>query len=427
MGRAAKRIASRRTTRGRQGSTEEMPFRRLANDTITDILLRLPAKSVVRAGAVCKTWRSLTTTNPYFVAAHASLQPAQVVLYKYLDAGPQEIALEVVPFSGDDDNNAATRRRLIRYPRSRSLLLLASCNGVLLFSKPNNGSFLLCNPATCQWAELPQLPQTLHVGGVGDYQYAFYHHEPSGEFRLLFRRGHSWPRVSSWHILATGAAEPRQILATLPAGTSITSNSLLTAQPVALNGKLHWPPRVVATFVVASNTTATAAATTEMVAFDTVVETFGRMAGPATPTANVVKLFDMDGLLAAADFGDERHVDLWFLEDYGAGRWERRHRVATAWAPFGLPGVDRGPPREASDMVCIAAVSDGEGNVMLGSHIWLAVYNLRTRMTRTVTSVAPARNMMVSLPRHVFSESLVRHSGFTARSAADLGVTYSLC
>ncbi|CAN6185732.1 unnamed protein product [Urochloa humidicola] len=425
MGRAAKRRASRRRTRGRQGSTEETPFHRLANDTITDILLRLPAKSVLRASVVCQAWRSLTTTNPSFVAAHASIQPAQVVLYKYLDAGPHEIALEVVPFSGDGDNNAAARRRLIRYPRSRSLLLLASCNGVLLFSTPNNGSFLLCNPATCQWAELPRLPQTLHVGGVGDYQYAFYYHEPSGEFRLLFRRGHSWPRVSSWHILATGAPEPRQIDATLPAGTSITSNSLLTAQPVALNSKLHWPPRM-ATVAGASNRTPTATAT-EMVVFDMEAETFGRMAGPATATPDVVKLFDMEGLLAAADFGDERHVDLWFLEDYGAGRWERRHRVATAWAPFGLPGVDRGPPREASDMVCIAAVSDGEGNVMMGSHIWLAVYNLRTRTTRTVGSVAPRRNMMVSLSKHVFSESLVRHSGFAARSAADLGVTYSWC
>ncbi|CAL5061143.1 unnamed protein product [Urochloa decumbens] len=420
MGRAAQRSASRRRIRARQG-TEETSFRRLPPDSITDIFLRLPAKSILRCRAVSKEWRSFTT-NPSFVAAHARLQPAQVVLYKYLDTGPYEVALDVVPFS-DDGDNADAQRRLIRYPRTRSMLLLASCNGVLLFSKPDNGNFLLCNPATWQWAELPRLPEALRVAGVGEYQYAFYFHEPSNEFRILLRRGHSWPRASSWHILSTGAAEPRRVAAMLPPGASITSNSLMTALPVALNGRLHWPPRVVAATAAGASTTMTV--TTEMVVFDTVAETFGRMAGPPTVTAELVKLFDIEGRLVAADFGEEEHVDLWFLEDYGAGRWERRHRVATAWAPRWLAGVERGPPREAADLVCVAAAGDGEGNVMLGSHIWLAVYNLRTRTTRTVASVGPGRNMLVS--RHVFSESLVRHPAFAARSAADLGVTFSWC
>jgi hypothetical protein len=45
----------------------------------------------------------------------------------------------------------------------------------------------------------------------------------------------------------------------------------------------------------------------------------------------------MDGLLAAADFGEEGHVDLWFLADYGAERWERRHRVAARVWPTKTP------------------------------------------------------------------------------------------
>jgi hypothetical protein len=35
----------------------------------------------------------------------------------------------------------------------------------------------------------------------------------------------------------------------------------------------------------------------------------------------------MDGLQAAADLGEMR-VDLWFLEDYNAERWECIHRFA---------------------------------------------------------------------------------------------------
>jgi hypothetical protein len=70
----------------------------------------------------------------------------------------------------------------------------------------------------------------------------------------------------------------------------------------------------------------------------------------------------------------------------------------------------------------VAAAADGEGNVVLGSHIWFAVYNVRARTARTVNLTAP--NMLM-VSRHVFSESLVRHSSFAARSAADLGVTFS--
>ncbi|RLM86312.1 hypothetical protein C2845_PM04G33880 [Panicum miliaceum] len=270
----------------------------------------------------------------------------------------------------------------------------AGCYGAILFRK-SEGCFLLCNPTTRQWAELPQLAREVRVLRGAQYQYAFYSHQPSGEFRLLFHRR------SSWFILSTGAAEPRQV--NMLAETSLT-NSLVTAPLAALNGRLHWPP---------SQTTAT-----EMLVFDTLSETFHRMVGPPTATAGMSKLFDMEGLLGAADFGDEKHVDLWFLEDYNARRWERRHRVATAWQPT----VHREPPRAASDLVCVAAAADGEDNVVLGSHIWFAVYNVRTRTARTVNLTAP--NMLM-VSRHVFSESLVRHSSFAARSAADLGVTFS--
>ncbi|KAL6896924.1 hypothetical protein ACP4OV_007496 [Aristida adscensionis] len=36
--------------------------------------------------------------------------------------------------------------------------------------------------------------------------------------------------------------------------------------------------------------------------------------------SQLVKLFTMDVTLATADFGQARHIDLWFLEDYGARR-----------------------------------------------------------------------------------------------------------
>jgi hypothetical protein len=117
-----------------------------------------------------------------------------------------------------------------------------------------------------------------------------------------------------------------------------------------LHGNLHWPPLELPD-----------ADHTEIIVFDTVSETFGSMPGPPASWApKWLKLFQMGELLAAADFGQEEHVDLWVLEDYGAaGRWVRRHRVASPWNQ----GKER--PRGRSVMHSVAAAANGEGNVVI--------------------------------------------------------------
>ncbi|CAN6276062.1 unnamed protein product [Urochloa humidicola] len=198
----------------------------LSEDILSEILARLPAKSVLRFRSVCRAWRRITT-NPHFLAAHARLRPAEVVIYRYLDSAQRknrppgyavDIALDALPVSGD----RAGRRRLVRYPKyyvtnprepwrdsmMQQCLLLASCGGVLPFATKAAGSYLLCNPITRQWAVLPKLITT----GVVVSEYAFYFDEPSGEHRLLC--GHRAPGGgvgggTAWCVLSTGAAGPR--------------------------------------------------------------------------------------------------------------------------------------------------------------------------------------------------------------------------
>jgi hypothetical protein len=94
--------------------------RDLNEDIHKEILLRLPAESVLRCQAVCRAWRRIAT-YPRFVAAHQCRRPAQPVVYTYLDESPcsnhpaaADIALDVVPFVSDE---SAVRQRLIRYPK----------------------------------------------------------------------------------------------------------------------------------------------------------------------------------------------------------------------------------------------------------------------------------------------------------------------
>uniref|UniRef100_A0A0Q3RA29 F-box domain-containing protein n=1 Tax=Setaria italica TaxID=4555 RepID=A0A0Q3RA29_SETIT len=111
------------------------PLSRLSEDNITDILLRLPAKSVLRCGAVCRAWRGITT-DPGFLAAHARSRP-----------------------------------------------------GDILYTR-DEGYYFLCNPVTRLWADLPRIPRAHQPQQDGHYyvsvnyiEYAFYFDIPAGEYR----------------------------------------------------------------------------------------------------------------------------------------------------------------------------------------------------------------------------------------------------
>ncbi|CAL4960364.1 unnamed protein product [Urochloa decumbens] len=372
---------------------EDTPFRRLHEDTIADILLRLPGKYVLRSGAVCKAWRRITTT-PHFHAARARRQPASIHAHAYLDAAPracgddlradfssEDIALDALSVSSPEDD----RLRLIRYPGTKLTVpahcgrLLASSDGVLLFKKDT---------------------------GDRDPEYAFYFHQPSGEFRLLccsLTRG-------IWYIVSTGAAEPRRTNAKQDPEliTQFVKPLLTTAtMPVALHGNLHWPPlwRFAATLGVVTT------ADTKMMVSNTVSEQFIQMSGPASTTPSMVKLFEMGGLLAAADFGEEKHVDIWFLEDYSARTWVHRQRVSSPWK-YGSTGR----PHNDWGMLSVAIAGDDEGNIIIGNNDGLLVYNLRKKGTRTVNSVMLRKNRLF-VSRHVFKRSLEQHASFALPSA----------
>ncbi|TVU23152.1 hypothetical protein EJB05_30238, partial [Eragrostis curvula] len=343
----------------------------LTLDNYREILVRLPTKDVLRCGTICMEWRSITT-NPAFLADHARRQEAdQVLLYKYLHRQfPSndrwvivDIVLEALHVSGDE----ARRQRLIHYPnKTRDWLLIASSYGVLLFRK-GEGLYLLCNPLTRKWADLPRLTVALRRDKIiQDKEYAFYFHQPSNEYRLLCR----------------------------------------LTMPVPLHGHLHWPPHQVS-----------GSDQTSMVVFDMRLETFTEMAGPPTTTGTLVKLFDMDGLLVGADFGKEDHIDLWFLESYGkAGRWELRHQVAIPSGPYNA-SIILGP----LDLLSVAAAGNSHGNVMLGSTYGLVVYNVKTRqIVKTINTLVTTDNNDVVVSRHMFRANLVQHPHFAMRPSAEL-------
>jgi F-box interacting protein len=421
MGSEAKRTKS---------GTGKATILHLCEDNIIDILLRLPGKSIYRCRAVCKAWHSATTA-PEFLAAHSRRQQAQVVLHTYQAvtlvnnrASPATMALDLLPVSSDDDDGAGRRQRLIRcrrnFKRVGSCLLLSSCNGVLLFKRPDR-SYILCNPATRKFAEIPRVPRR-YLGLRFTFELVLYFHKPSDEYKLLCRFGSTMNQPNWWYVLSTdGSAENlqrQQIADRRIAEASNRIDALLEgAAPVDLHGRLHW----LASPQISSNAVETSS---EMVVFEAESETFHVMAGLPRPNNKHVKLFCMDGLLAAADFGVENHIDLWFLEDYDAGRWECRHHVAMPWHPEPSSSSRLLTPHNYSCLLRGATAADGEGNVMLGNNTCLVVYNVRTMAVRRVDSVATPDKNDVFVSRHVFKETLVPHRRFRPRSSAELRFVY---
>ncbi|CAM0907324.1 unnamed protein product [Alopecurus aequalis] len=368
-----------------------------------EILVRLPAKSVLRFRAVCKEWLRITS-HPAFIAEHARRRPLEVLLYTRTTVGPNAVAHLELDALSVDTHRLAPRRTLARFPDPENAeprnefrpycRLLGSCDGLLLLGigRADDGAkqYLICNPATRQWSDLPRLTNP-DGRAVHQQELGFYFHEPTGEYRLL-----SYVYVSRqapyYCVFSTGAEEPRRLGE--QATTVVMEGFYGLMAHAILHGHMHWLNHM-------------AGLTGQMLAFDTVAETFRWMPPPPVTRKAKTSLLVADGSLVASEILlGQPLVDLWVLEGYGgtAERWERRHRVRVEV----LCPTHRGKLQ-------LAASGDG-GDVVLGTRGGVVAYNMRSGTVRKVVGIDTSRGGEAVLPlRSVFRESLVRHGFFDAR------------
>ncbi|GJN10761.1 hypothetical protein PR202_ga28883 [Eleusine coracana subsp. coracana] len=162
----------------RQGDEPVAAHVHLPEEIITEIVTCLPGKSVLCFLAVSRAWHRITT-DPEFLAAHARRRPLEVILRTLVKSvrprddwvryNTDDIALATVMVSGDavgPGPGPNPARRLVQYPYSINRIapaspqgmMIDSCDGVLLF-KIGRCTYVIFNPVTWQWAELPRLPE----------------------------------------------------------------------------------------------------------------------------------------------------------------------------------------------------------------------------------------------------------------------------
>nr|CAB3446372.1 unnamed protein product [Digitaria exilis] len=299
-----------------------------------EILVHLPAKALLRCRAVCRSWRRLTSA-PDFLLAHHRLQPSLSLPLVFLQdkicdsrgrtrvaATLEALDLWPTPATATDDRRRLPTLRFRDYKHDRALKVYASCDGLLLFSLwyRRKLSYYICNPATRQWIRLPMCLDGHYVAGL-------YRHSPSGEYRVLYRMGASYPAVDApYYVLTVGSDAKPRCVGLLSASASIKQDVAVwlwhvnQCPPVMLHGCLHW------LFYSSSSHE------NVLLVFDTVAESFRTMCPPTNENSSRGSrrhLLEMDDGTLGVSYIDERKmtVKLWVLKDYEAEVWSLKYEI----------------------------------------------------------------------------------------------------
>ncbi|CAO2038022.1 unnamed protein product [Urochloa humidicola] len=279
------------------------------------LLVRLPAKALLRCRAVCRAWRRLTSADDFLLVHHRHQPPLPLVSFRGHTRSSREFADAAV----DAFNlwqSPAKRHPVLRfndYNLHRDFEVRASCDGLLLVALSNFGSYgslYICNPATRQWITLPRT--------TGDTVAGLYPHGSSGEYRVLYRvtrnRYHEGDEV--YNVLTVGSsAVPRHIGCPVVASPSIKRSMAFMNErpPVLLHSCLHWGQRSL---------------NQDLIAFDTVGESFRCIGAPAGYNWVWSDLFDMDGMLGVSNVNkSQTMVEVWVLQGYKMGVWSLKYQI----------------------------------------------------------------------------------------------------
>ncbi|CAM0879379.1 unnamed protein product [Alopecurus aequalis] len=275
-----------------------------------EIFNRLPAKTLLRCRAVCRSWRRLTCDAEFLLAHHRRQPLLTLVLSSTPALGKAPATLDAL----DLLQSPAVRRPILGFSscnECRKYYIHASCDGLLLLSRAYR-LYYICNPATRQWCALP------NVSDVA----ALYHHRPSGEYRVLYRnRKHPYgPGSVAYYLLTVGSSLDGQRCIGLPVSSpsvkELMSEALLdfSNPPVLLHGCLHW------CYCRSWDTES------KVLVFDTVDESFRCMQSPIAVKPALLR--QMDGTLCIhhLDRGT-MIVQVWVLQDYGMEVWSLKHKI----------------------------------------------------------------------------------------------------
>ncbi|KAI5002314.1 hypothetical protein ZWY2020_026964 [Hordeum vulgare] len=323
----------------------------LEDIVVWEVLVRLPPKALLRCRAVCRAWRSATSTREFLLAHHAHQSvlplldngsylnledPIDICCFDYRPGLAAPDKLQSVAFLnlGDD----------ISYSQP-----VASCDGLLIFFV-DDAELFICNPATREYAPIPS-PPNQHWTLLGMYP-----HTLTGEYRLLLyscerNPGNDEP-AHACQVLSLGSGQPPRHVRWPDA---ITTAILMELHPpVLFRGNLHWIP------------SDDDSESKMIMVFDTTSELFRQMRSPVVN--DCANLFEIDGKLGMAILNVATTIEIWILQDYEKEIWIINCRIEL---PVAEIKVQCDSYDDRLDFHVVLVPGDGELLVLVQLAEWL--------------------------------------------------------
>jgi F-box interacting protein len=217
----------------------------LPGEIVTQILLRLPIKSIITSICVCKTWKSIIQ-NPTFISTHLhhSTTTNHLLLFSISSCSEQIYALH-----NDDDNDFTEHTRFDFLVDSFTInpifRVVATCNGLVCFSNDRPGyghpnQFYLWNPCVRKYVKLPYPNVTFEIRDEIFHSIGFGFDPKTNDYKVV-------RMVSLWDD-PDCKDRPKVEVYTLSTGEWRTVTPVLSPlcilhdcpTPAFVNGALHW-------------------------------------------------------------------------------------------------------------------------------------------------------------------------------------------
>ncbi|KMT06752.1 hypothetical protein BVRB_7g159120 [Beta vulgaris subsp. vulgaris] len=338
----------------------------LPEEIIVDVLLRLPAKSLMRFKSVCKSWYNLIKC-PDFSKLHLERSLTTRSNLHYVIQTPM---FHLADFDTFDNPIELNHPYKTNYPSD--CRVVGSCNGLLCLHRYFNFQLPLCiyNPTTRTYKLLPFLT----VRAPFNYRrsmftFGFGYDNASKDYKCV--------RVFRNLNKATGTYESEVMVCSLKddewrrAPDVASDFDFDYRRSVFVKDKIHW---------VGGREKDGVRALLPIVAFSLRDETFSTLPVPNLDTMRFKRMFlgELDGCLCLSVSYIDKYCDVWVMKEYGvAGSWSRLLSVTKRYGD-----------EELERPVCY---SMDRKKLFVNTHIWFQLVSIDLDKMEITNNVKASR------------------------------------
>ncbi|CAG7865301.1 unnamed protein product [Brassica rapa] len=356
--------ASRRCRRAPAVTILQIP-----EDLLREILLRLPAKSVVRLKCVSKHWCSLISSRCFTNLFLNTRQQRRLFMHLVNKENHSEFALLSSSPNPNPDSDVSLVKRDLNMPWMLGGEFVSALRGLLCVRV--QGRLLICNLTTKQLVELPTIMPEPNDNNVWDY---FCHDPVHDEYKALnvvWEESKEEGRVvrSEHHVLVLGPGVSwRRIQSPPPPPHRPCS------QGISINGVLYYGA------CIDRNTSV-------VMSFDLRSEEFALIKLPLDVATSSPNLMNYGGTIAVFEYSvlllaTNGTVDLWTLEDGGKSIWSNKKSLVL---PVSLMNFASGNHLKMQSTTRSGEVRLAKASIVVNNHVFFLTYDFeRNKITSRV-------------------------------------------